>query len=251
MDEHDAPSTLPACCSRSCSPRAWSSCSRRRRPTRPAASESECANTQVSRRPATSAPSARRCCACTTASATRAACRCCRRTASCGGAAQGHSTDMVAGRYFAHDSPSGADMADRILRTGYGARPRAGRWARTSPGAAGSSPPPRRSSARGWTRPATGPTSCGAQFREIGIGIALGAPVDAGGRRRHLHDRLRRPPVSYKLPQDGLGGGSDRGGGGGSSIRRRRGRHLAPARAPLRPRPHRRPARRSSRRPTT
>ncbi len=95
-------------------------------------------------------------------------------------AAEGHSSAMVADRFFAHDSPSGADMADRILRTGY-ARGQGWSlgeniaWGTGSLGTAAEIQ-------RAWMEsPGHRANILRRQFREIGIGIAVGAPVDAGG----------------------------------------------------------------------
>ena len=95
-------------------------------------------------------------------------------------AAQGHSNDMVAGGFFAHESPSGADMADRILGTGYaqGHGWSLGEniaWGTGSLGTAAEIQ-------RAWMNsPGHRANILRRQFREIGIGIAVGAPVDAGG----------------------------------------------------------------------
>ena len=95
-------------------------------------------------------------------------------------AAQGHSDDMVASGYFAHESLSGADMADRILRTGY-ARNQGWSlgeniaWGTGSLGTAAEIQ-------RAWMEsPGHRANVLRRQFREIGIGVAVGAPVDAGG----------------------------------------------------------------------
>ena len=97
-------------------------------------------------------------------------------------AADGHAADMVAGRYFSHDAPGGADMVDRILRTGY-ARGAAG-WSLGENIAYGTE---NLASAaqihRAWMRSSGHRANIlRRQFREIGIGIALGAPVDAHGQ---------------------------------------------------------------------
>ena len=63
-------------------------------------------------------------------------------------AAEGHSADMVEQSYFSHDSPGGADMADRILRTGY-ARDQGWSLGENIAWGTGASRPPRRSTARG------------------------------------------------------------------------------------------------------
>jgi len=92
-------------------------------------------------------------------------------------AALGHSRDMVAKSYFAHDSRSGASFLDRIKRHGYlngGAQ-----WSVGENIAWGSGS---RSTAReivdGWMHsPPHRANILNGRFREIGIGVALGAPV--------------------------------------------------------------------------
>jgi uncharacterized protein YkwD len=95
-------------------------------------------------------------------------------------AAQRHSDDMVRNRYFAHESRSGADMADRILGTGY-ARNRG--WSLGENIAWGTG---RLATAaeiqRAWMQsPGHKANILRRQFRDIGIGIAVGAPVGSGG----------------------------------------------------------------------
>ena len=96
-------------------------------------------------------------------------------------AAARHSADMVRAGYFAHTARGGADLADRILGTGYGRR---ASWSLGENIAYG-----RRGQAsaaaihRTWmTSPAHRANILRREFREVGIGIALGAPV---GRRAH------------------------------------------------------------------
>jgi uncharacterized protein YkwD len=95
-------------------------------------------------------------------------------------AAVGHSGDMVAGRFFAHESPAGADMTDRILRTGYA---RGQSWSLGENIAWGSGVLGTAAEIqRAWMEsPGHRVNILRPQFREIGIGIAVGAPVDAGG----------------------------------------------------------------------
>jgi len=95
-------------------------------------------------------------------------------------AAQGHSDDMVASGFFAHESLSGADMADRILRTGY-ARNQSWSlgeniaWGTYNLGTAAEIQ-------RAWMEsPGHRANILRRQFREIGIGVAVGAPVGSGG----------------------------------------------------------------------
>jgi uncharacterized protein YkwD len=95
-------------------------------------------------------------------------------------AAKGHSGDMVAQGYFAHDSLSGAGMADRILGTGYA---RGQGWSLGENIAWGTgSLATAAEIQRAWMNsPGHRDNILRREFREIGIGIAVGAPVDAGG----------------------------------------------------------------------
>ena len=95
-------------------------------------------------------------------------------------AANRHSGDMVARGFFAHDSPSGAGMADRILRTGY-ARGRS--WSLGENIAWGTGHLATAAEIqRAWMNsPGHRDNILRREFREIGIGIAVGAPVDARG----------------------------------------------------------------------
>jgi uncharacterized protein YkwD len=95
-------------------------------------------------------------------------------------AAEGHSADMVAGGYFAHESRSGADMADRILRTGYARRQG---WSLGENIAWGTGSLATAAEIhRAWMEsPGHKANILRRQFREIGIGIAVGAPVRSSG----------------------------------------------------------------------
>jgi uncharacterized protein YkwD len=94
-------------------------------------------------------------------------------------AANGHSADMVAGGYFAHESRNGADMADRILGTGYA---HGQGWSLGENIAWGTgSLATAVEIHRAWMQsPGHRANILRRQFREIGIGIALGAPGDSG-----------------------------------------------------------------------
>ena len=96
-------------------------------------------------------------------------------------AAVRHSRAMVRRRFFSHDSPDGTSFVDRIRATGYLSGARGwyvgeniayGSGDRSSPRSIGTawmkSPPHRANILR-------------ATFREIGIGLASGTPVGAGG----------------------------------------------------------------------
>jgi uncharacterized protein YkwD len=97
-------------------------------------------------------------------------------------AAEGHSADMVAEGYFSHDALDGDDMVDRILRAGYARG--AAAWSLGENIAYGSG---ELASAvqihRAWMRsPGHRANVLRRRFREIGIGIVLGAPVETYGQ---------------------------------------------------------------------
>jgi uncharacterized protein YkwD len=95
-------------------------------------------------------------------------------------AADAHSVNMVEGSFFSHDSPGGVDMADRILGTGYA---RNQGWSLGENIAWGTGDLATAAEIhRAWMRsPGHKSNILRRQFREIGIGIAIGAPVDSGG----------------------------------------------------------------------
>jgi len=95
-------------------------------------------------------------------------------------AALGHSADMVAGGYFAHDSRAGADMAERILRTGY-ARNRSWSLGENIAWGTGSLATAAEIQRAWMESPGHKANILRRQFREIGIGIAVGAPIGSGG----------------------------------------------------------------------
>jgi len=91
-------------------------------------------------------------------------------------AAVAHARDMVRDGYFAHERPGGADMATRILDAGYG-RHRASSLGENIAWGTG-----RLATAaeihRAWmASPGHRANILQRQFREVGIGIALGVPV--------------------------------------------------------------------------
>jgi uncharacterized protein YkwD len=103
-----------------------------------------------------------------------------RESAKLRSAAVGHSSDMVAGGYFAHDSLSGANMAERILRTGY-ARGQGWSLGENIAWGTGSLATAAEIQHAWMESPGHRANILRRQFREIGIGIAVGAPVDARG----------------------------------------------------------------------
>jgi uncharacterized protein YkwD len=96
-------------------------------------------------------------------------------------AARRHARDMVRRGYFSHDSLGGGTFVDRIRGTGYlrGAQ----RWSvgeNLAWGTHGSSAP--RAITTMWMNsPGHRANILSASFREVGIGLALGAPGAGGG----------------------------------------------------------------------
>ena len=95
-------------------------------------------------------------------------------------AAVAHARDMVRDRYFAHERPGGADMATRILDTGYASRRV---WSLGENIAWGSGTLATADEIhRAWMASAGHRANIlRRQFREVGFGIALGVPVDGPG----------------------------------------------------------------------
>jgi uncharacterized protein YkwD len=96
-------------------------------------------------------------------------------------AAAAHSRDMVKRDFFSHDSPTGSTPQQRIDRTGYldGAHG----WAvgETIAWGSGSYATPA-AIVRGWLKsPGHRAILLDGHYRDLGIGIALGAPTDGGG----------------------------------------------------------------------
>jgi uncharacterized protein YkwD len=96
-------------------------------------------------------------------------------------AARTHSSAMVRGKFFSHDSADGSSFLDRIRSTGYlsgasgwsvGENIAYGSGDRSSP----------RSIGRAWMNsPPHRANILSRSFREIGIGVAYGTPVGGGG----------------------------------------------------------------------
>jgi uncharacterized protein YkwD len=95
-------------------------------------------------------------------------------------AARGHSRDMVAHRYFSHESRSGLSPSDRIARTGW-MRGR-GRWRIGETIGWRSGPPSPRSIVRAWLRsPPHRRILLEPAFRFVGVGVARGTPSGRAG----------------------------------------------------------------------
>jgi len=98
-----------------------------------------------------------------------------------GRAAAGHARDMVAKRYFAHDSKSGASFGTRIKRTGW-TRSRRSYTMGENIGWGGGELSTPRAMVRGWMNSSGHKANIlSRQFRYIGIGIANGAPTGGSG----------------------------------------------------------------------
>ena len=95
-------------------------------------------------------------------------------------AAKGHSENMVTQGFFDHTAPDGSDMVDRILGTGYAAGQGWSLGENIAWGT-GTLATAREIHAAWMKSPGHKANILRRQFREIGIGIAVGAPVDAGG----------------------------------------------------------------------
>ena len=104
---------------------------------------------------------------------------------------------MVAKRYFAHDSRSGARFSARIARTGWmSGRAKWSVGENIAWGSGSQAAPP--SIVAAWMRSAGHRKNIlSSRFRVIGIGIVRGAP--AVRRRRDLHDRLRQLNAAARL----------------------------------------------------
>jgi uncharacterized protein YkwD len=96
-------------------------------------------------------------------------------------AADKHAGDMVARRYFAHESKSGATFVARIKRTGWTRSRRSWRVGENIGYGSGSLSTPR-AMVRGWMNSAGHRRNILArQFRLIGVGVANGSPTGGGG----------------------------------------------------------------------
>jgi uncharacterized protein YkwD len=92
-------------------------------------------------------------------------------------AAEGHANDMVANVYFAHDTPTGVDPFDRMRREGYIKRGFAWNASETIAWASGSRATPRSVMTAWLDSTSQRLTLLAPDFRDIGVGIALGAPI--------------------------------------------------------------------------
>ena len=96
-------------------------------------------------------------------------------------AAQDHSDDMVHRRYFAHSSRSGSDVVDRLRGKGYMSGARSWMVGENLAWGSGTRSTPRNIVSAWMHSPGHRHNILTARFREIGIGLALRAPVSVPG----------------------------------------------------------------------
>lgn len=96
-------------------------------------------------------------------------------------AALGHSRAMVARKFFAHDAPGGGNVVTRARRAGY--IPRSGRWTVGENLAFGSGPlgAPGKIMEAWMNSPGHRANVLTRSFKEVGIGVVLGAPRNGLG----------------------------------------------------------------------
>jgi uncharacterized protein YkwD len=93
-------------------------------------------------------------------------------------AAEGHAQDMVAKQYFSHDTPTGVDPFDRMRRAGYIGPKIVWNASETIAWASGSRATPRSVMSSWLYSTSQRLTLLAPDFRDIGVGIALGAPIE-------------------------------------------------------------------------
>ena len=104
-------------------------------------------------------------------------------------AAAGHSADMVAEGYFSHEGDG--TFVDRILDAGYARRNDGWSLGENLAWGTGELATPRTMMEAWMASPGHRKTIVTRAYRDIGFGVRLGVPKDAG-RRRHRHGQLRR-----------------------------------------------------------
>lgn len=96
-------------------------------------------------------------------------------------AARRHSQDMVTRRYFAHDSPSGGSVTDRLRLIRYIPRRRNWTVGENLAWGSGALGAPRATVQAWMDSPPHRKNLLSASYSSVGIGIVLGNPVDGGG----------------------------------------------------------------------
>ena len=92
-------------------------------------------------------------------------------------AANGHSRNMVENGFFEHTTPSGTTMVDRIRRAGYVKRGKGWSLGENIAWGTGELATPKQTMRAWMNSPGHKANILRASFREVGIGINLGAPV--------------------------------------------------------------------------
>ena len=92
-------------------------------------------------------------------------------------AATEHSADMVAGKFFSHTSPTAGSLFDRVARAGYMSSGGSATVGETLAWGAGSYATPAQMVVSFLESPVHRKTMLDKRFREVGIGLVLGAPV--------------------------------------------------------------------------
>lgn len=95
--------------------------------------------------------------------------------------AQRHSHDMVARRYFSHVSPTGANVRHRVLRTGYIRKRHRTKVGETIAWGSEVLATPAELVHAFMRSPGHRRIVLDRNYRDVGIGFALGAPVDSSG----------------------------------------------------------------------
>jgi uncharacterized protein YkwD len=103
-------------------------------------------------------------------------------------AAEAHSADMVAKRYFAHDSQSGASMVDRILGAGYVREDQGWLLGENLEWGTGSLATPRGAIQAWMDSPGHRANLLKRGYRHMGVGISLGVPTGDGAGATYTVD---------------------------------------------------------------
>jgi uncharacterized protein YkwD len=98
-----------------------------------------------------------------------------------GRAASSHSSDMVRRKYFSHVTPSGQDMRRRVARTGYLRGSRCPVLGETIAWGSDLFATPASLVDELMLSPAHRRIVLDRRYREVGVGLALGAPMDGMG----------------------------------------------------------------------
>jgi uncharacterized protein YkwD len=95
--------------------------------------------------------------------------------------ARGHSFDMVRRRYFAHDAPNGGSVHDRVLHSGYVRRRHPAKVGETIAWGTDNLATPRQLVGAFMQSPSHREIMLDRSYRDVGIGLVLGAPATVPG----------------------------------------------------------------------